>query len=261
MQIFSNPGQMWAFIMVPFLENEASNIKLCILIKSWTYWAWATKLDFQLPWAWWEASWTALPFSSVELFINALHGKPPHSGAEEVKCMFEPFVVEEDNKSKAIRNPVLNSFCCDSLYSFPQVHHPLQVSGNRQPFLQLGTEGYQLRPACWKAHTVRQEEPKEQASSTRCLNKVLALQELHQLLQLICWQKLPLFRKGSMEDTGHRCIRARWWQADLCWRSSSETRLLREATWKPASWLSNVIKDKIWNASEEGEIRSQVWVA
>lgn len=80
MPIFSNPGRMW---IVPFLENEVSNIKLCILIKSWTYWAWATKLDFQLLWAWWEASWTALPFSSVELFINTLHGKPPHSGAEE----------------------------------------------------------------------------------------------------------------------------------------------------------------------------------
>lgn len=83
MPISSNPGRMWAFIMVPFLENEVSNIKLYILIKSWTYWAWATKLDFQLLRAWWEASWTALPFSSVELFINALHRKPPHSGAEE----------------------------------------------------------------------------------------------------------------------------------------------------------------------------------
>lgn len=83
MPIFSNPGRMWAFIMVLFLENEVSNIKLCILIKSWTYWAWATKLDFQLPWAWWEAGWTALPFSSAELFINALLRKSPHSAAEE----------------------------------------------------------------------------------------------------------------------------------------------------------------------------------
>lgn len=109
-----------------------------------------------------------------------------------MKCMFEPFVIKEDNKNKAIRNPVLNSFFCGSLYSFPQVHHLLPVLGNRQPCLQLGAGGYQLCPACWKAHTVREEEPKEQASSTHCLNKLLALQEPHQLSQLVCWHKLPL---------------------------------------------------------------------
>lgn len=43
--------------------------------------------------------------------------------------MFEPFVIKEDNKNKAIRNPVLNSFCCGSLYSFLQVHHLLPVLG------------------------------------------------------------------------------------------------------------------------------------
>lgn len=33
------------------LFDEVSNIRLCILIKSWTYRAQATKLDFQLLWA------------------------------------------------------------------------------------------------------------------------------------------------------------------------------------------------------------------
>jgi len=49
MPIFSNSGRIWAFITASFSENEVSNIKLCILIKSWTQRAWGTKLDFQMP--------------------------------------------------------------------------------------------------------------------------------------------------------------------------------------------------------------------
>lgn len=156
--------------------------------------------------------------------------------------MFELFIIKEDDKSRAIRNPDLNSSCCDSLHSFPQVHHLLPVSGSRQPFLELGAEGYQLCPGCWKAHPVRQEEPKQQASSTHWLKKFLALQELHQLPQLLCWQKVPLLRKGGHEASlQNREVVA----ADLRRRSSGEARHLRKATWKPASWLSDVIKDKI----------------
>lgn len=42
-----------------------------------------------------------------------------------MKCMLEPFIIKEDGKSKAIRNPDLNS-CCDSSCSFPQEHHQCQ---------------------------------------------------------------------------------------------------------------------------------------
>lgn len=170
--------------------------------------------------------------------------------------MFELFIIKEDDKSRAIRNPDLNSSCCDSLHAFPQVHHLLPVSGSRQPFLELGAEGYQLCPACWKAHPVRQEEPKEQAhtgwrSSLHSKNST----SFH---SCSVGRRFPC---SGREDTRHPCKTGRWWQADLRRRSSGEARHLRKATWKPASWLSDVIKDKIWNASEEGETGSQVWVA
>lgn len=148
MPIFSNPGRMRAFIMVPFSENEVSNIKLCILIKSWTYRAWAAKLDFQLPWAWWEASgqrchFPLLSFSqslrSENLLSSELKRQP---GEKNIWTIYQ----KHNDRSKAIRNPGLHSFCHDPLHWFPQVDHLLQVSGDRQNLPGAGGWGLPALP-------------------------------------------------------------------------------------------------------------------
>lgn len=177
--------------------------------------------------------------SSVELFINGLQRKPPHSAAEEslVKCMFEPFIIKEDDKSQAIRNPVLNSFCCNSPHSFPQVHHLL--SGNRQPFLELRAGGYQLCPACWEAHAVRQEEPKERASSTLCLKS-----SLHFRISTSShsWSVVRSCHCSGREAGRTQGILAK--QRGGGRLTCADSQEARKATWKPASWLSKAIKDK-----------------
>lgn len=174
---------MQAFIMVPFSENEVSNIKLCILIKSWTYRAWATKLDFQLLWAWWKTSeqrchFPFLSFSqslrSENLLALELKRQP---GEMRVWAIYQKH-TEKDDASKTIRNPALNSFCCDASYCFPQVDLLLQVSGDRQTCLELRDKGYRRCLACWKACAIKWEKPKEWAkpsawTSSLCSRKSL----------------------------------------------------------------------------------------
>lgn len=163
MPIFSNPNWMRAFIMVPFSENEVSNIKLCILIKSWTYRAWATKLDFQLPWAWWKASGQRCHFPLLSFSQSLCSENLLTLELQSERCIWAIYQKsnKEDNRSNVTRNHALKSCCCHAMHGFSQVDHLLQVSGDMQTCLGLGDERYQLYPACWKACIVRWEKPKD----------------------------------------------------------------------------------------------------
>lgn len=77
-----------------------------------------------------ESQWAALPFSvddcSAQKTCSLWSWKEPNE--MHIWAIYWKH-IEEDNRTKAIRNPVLNSSCCNASYCLPQVGHLLQVTG------------------------------------------------------------------------------------------------------------------------------------